>query len=184
MNFLFGIQGRIGRLQWWGAQLIIFTLLALPFFILGMGVSDMSEEHIREVFADNGFALIVMFLAFYVLAVWINVASTVKRFHDRDKSGFWFFIVFIPFIGGLWQLVECGFLSGTAGANNFGQRGGGSAFGDYLDNGEDTPSSMLRRPREEPARQRQTAVPPAGPSHTPRPAGRPGSTGFGRRGLS
>jgi uncharacterized membrane protein YhaH (DUF805 family) len=183
MNFFFGIQGRIGRLQWWGAQLIIFILLAVPFFIVGMGVSDMSEERIRQVFASNGLALIIMFLAFYVLAVWMNVAVTVKRYHDRNKSGFWFLIVFIPFIGGIWQLVECGFLSGTGGANDYGQRGGGNAFGDYLDNGDPEPGP-LRRPREEPVRQRQAAASPVASTQTTRPVGRHGSTGFGRRGLS
>jgi uncharacterized membrane protein YhaH (DUF805 family) len=40
--------------------------------------------------------------------------------HDRNKSGWWVLIAFVPVIGGLWYLIECGFLPGTTGANNYG----------------------------------------------------------------
>jgi uncharacterized membrane protein YhaH (DUF805 family) len=183
MNYLFGIQGRIGRLQWWGGQCIILMLFVAPLLMLGIGIGDMSEERVQQIIANNAVALIAAILAIYALAVWMNVATTVKRYHDRNKSGFWFLVIFIPFIGGIWQLVECGFLSGTPGANNFGQRGGGSAFGDYADDGSSSSTSaMLRRTQEEPARRRQTAVAPAVASHAPRAATKP--AGFGRRGLS
>ncbi len=43
-----------------------------------------------------------------------------KRYHDRNKSGWWVLIVFVPVIGGLWYLIECGFLRGTPGPNNYG----------------------------------------------------------------
>lgn len=44
----------------------------------------------------------------------------IKRWHDLDKSGWWVLINFIPIVGGLWCLVECGFLKGTVGPNRFG----------------------------------------------------------------
>ena len=34
--------------------------------------------------------------------------------------GWWVLIAFVPVIGGLWYLIECGFLPGTVGANNYG----------------------------------------------------------------
>jgi uncharacterized membrane protein YhaH (DUF805 family) len=44
----------------------------------------------------------------------------IKRFHDRDKSGWWVLIGLIPVIGAIWLLIELGFLKGTPGPNRFG----------------------------------------------------------------
>ena len=43
-----------------------------------------------------------------------------KRFHDRDKAWPWIFIAFIPYVGSLWILIECGCLAGKPGRNRFG----------------------------------------------------------------
>ena len=40
----------------------------------------------------------------------------IKRFHDRDKSGWWVLIGLVPIIGAIWLLIELGFLKGTPGA--------------------------------------------------------------------
>jgi uncharacterized membrane protein YhaH (DUF805 family) len=45
----------------------------------------------------------------------------IKRWHDRDKSGWWMLILFVPIIGAIWFLIELGFLPGTPGPNRFGQ---------------------------------------------------------------
>ena len=44
----------------------------------------------------------------------------IKRFHDRNKSGWWLLIGLIPIIGAIWLLIELGFLTGTPGPNRFG----------------------------------------------------------------
>ena len=49
-----------------------------------------------------------------------SFAGQVKRWHDRDKSGWFVLVNFIPFIGTIWALVELGFLRGTMGPNRFG----------------------------------------------------------------
>jgi len=181
MNFLFGIQGRIGRLQWWGAQLILFGIITVPFLMFAGKLSGLSKPEMEQVIQENLGSGIVVFLLLYVLCVWIGVATTVKRYHDRDKSGFWYLIIFVPFIGGLWQLIECGFLSGTAGGNSYGRRGGGNAFGDYLDSGEDSESAevgAIRRSRGP----RSSDAPVAPRNGHPAPAfGRPATAGFGKR---
>jgi uncharacterized membrane protein YhaH (DUF805 family) len=40
----------------------------------------------------------------------VQCAIVVKRCHDRGKSGFWALLLFIPVIGFLWLLVDCGLL--------------------------------------------------------------------------
>jgi len=61
---------------------------------------------------------ILVLLLFPLLFVGIIVQ--IKRWHDRDKSGWWVLINLIPILGGFWSLVECGFLRGTQGPNRFG----------------------------------------------------------------
>lgn len=42
----------------------------------------------------------------YALAVLIpNIAVIVRRLHDTGRSGAWWWIMFVPFIGGIWLLV-------------------------------------------------------------------------------
>ncbi|WP_324172387.1 DUF805 domain-containing protein [Sulfurimonas sp.] len=49
----------------------------------------------------NTFEHIVAILLFMVLILvsWISISASVKRFHDIDKSGFWWWINFIPIVG-------------------------------------------------------------------------------------
>ena len=56
----------------------------------------------------------------YIPMLWISVAVQCKRWHDRDKSGWWFLINFIPIIGPLWAFIELGCLRGTMGPNLYG----------------------------------------------------------------
>ena len=55
-----------------------------------------------------------------LLLFWPQVGVSVKRWHDRNKSGWWVLIALVPFVGWVWVLVENGFLRGDAGANRFG----------------------------------------------------------------
>lgn len=100
---LFSFQGRLSRqpfLLFNGAVILIGWLI---FVILGSG------EEAQQT------------LSFYIfLLLWPMQAITVKRWHDRDKSGMWILINLVPVIGQLWSLVEAGFLPGTEGENRFG----------------------------------------------------------------
>jgi uncharacterized membrane protein YhaH (DUF805 family) len=103
-QLLFGFRGRLTRLPWW-----IATILTT----LGMGVVSAAIFGIPRPSA--------LFLVLLVPPlIWISIATQIKRWHDRDKSGWWFLVNFLPIIGWLWVLIECGFLEGTAGANRFG----------------------------------------------------------------
>jgi uncharacterized membrane protein YhaH (DUF805 family) len=54
-----------------------------------------------------------------LLLIWPWLATTAKRLHDTDRSGWWMLIVFVPLIGGIWLLV-LEVLRGTPGPNRYG----------------------------------------------------------------
>ena len=99
MNFieLISPNGRVGRRCFWLTHIICIALLV--YFAA----------------VDERF-----FWCGFVVLWWPLVANSIKRWHDRDKSGWWFLIVFVPFIGVAWAIIEKGFLPGTPGANRFG----------------------------------------------------------------
>jgi uncharacterized membrane protein YhaH (DUF805 family) len=117
-NLLFGVRGRITRAKFWLVALGILVIEAILFAALG-GTAAMSGDPDRALAAIGPVGGFVLFIV-GLLVTWISVVVAIKRFHDRDKSGWWVLIIFVPVIGGLWYLIECGFLRGTDGHNKYG----------------------------------------------------------------
>ncbi len=106
----FDFSGRARRKEYW-----YFTLYHAILEVSGLllaGVSYNENTTIGTVFG----AIVVL----YILASIIPTLSvTVRRLHDIDKSGWWYFVSFIPVIGGIWALVlMC--TDGTKGPNQYG----------------------------------------------------------------
>ena len=62
----------------------------------------------------------LLFLLFVLFSLWPGSALLVKRWHDRNRSGWFYFVLLIPVVGLVWTLVEAGCLRGTIGDNRFG----------------------------------------------------------------
>ena len=110
---LLRFDGRINRARFWsgvGALIVIYIV-------------------IFALFAIDSSALRALLGVAYVAMIWPSLAISIKRWHDRDKSGWWVLIGLVPVIGGIWALVETGFLAGTSGPNQYGPDplGGGVA---------------------------------------------------------
>ena len=107
MEILFSFNGRIGRKTYWMFMLGFFIAIFILVFVLSLlGVSEST--------------LTAAMVIVYIPAIWMSLAIQVKRWHDRDKSGWWVLIAIVPIIGSIWVLVENGFLAGTEGRNRFG----------------------------------------------------------------
>lgn len=132
LNLLFGVRGRIGRGSWWLAQFIAIPVIILVGMSGLAGTVSLADPDAPS--AMTGAAGFLIIAVAVIATLWINVASTIKRFHDRGKSGWWFLIVFVPLIGGIWQLVECGFCSGEDGDNAYGPPPGSAAAREALAN--------------------------------------------------
>jgi uncharacterized membrane protein YhaH (DUF805 family) len=105
VSLLFSLKGRVPRKTYWLYMLAAVVAALVPFYpFVEMG-SETQEIYIN-----------VVSLVFF----WPGIAIQVKRWHDIDSSGVWFFVIFVPFIGGLWALIANGFMRGTTGDNLYG----------------------------------------------------------------
>lgn len=115
LRFFFSFEGRIRRRDYWLGELAVSAGIYL---LIGL------ETVLTRTPRDNPLPLVLLLLGVVVAlfaGIWSSLALRVKRWHDRDKSWVWIFIGFIPLIGGLWELIELGFLDGSSGDNQFGR---------------------------------------------------------------
>jgi uncharacterized membrane protein YhaH (DUF805 family) len=117
-TLLFSFQGRVNRAKFWLVNIGLIVVEGIVFGIAG-GSAMLTDDPANMTMPSFGILGVVCLLVFIVL-FWAGLAIAVKRWHDRNKSGWWVLIAFVPVIGGLWYIIECGFLPGTAGANNYG----------------------------------------------------------------
>ena len=104
-ELLFSFQGRIPRRVYWGIALLSMVI----FGVIAGGLFAISET-------IGAIVAVILYIPF----IWVSLAANIKRWHDRDKSGWWIFIGLVPIVGGIWALVECGCLRGTIGDNMYG----------------------------------------------------------------
>jgi uncharacterized membrane protein YhaH (DUF805 family) len=104
-RILFSFRGRVPRKTWWLYGVLGPLLIsAMAEMLLGIvGVAERSAESLSS-----------------LLLLWPCVAVSAKRWHDRDKSGWWTLILIVPVLGMIWTLVENGLRRGTVGPNRFG----------------------------------------------------------------
>ncbi len=128
----FSFQGRIRRKTWWLAYVLPLVALSIVASIidLSLGFVTVSEDAApADGFSVSAQGIGPFSLLALIPSIWGGLAGQVKRWHDRDKVGWWVLINFIPLVGPIWALVETGFLSGTPGPNRFGPdpKGGAGA---------------------------------------------------------
>ena len=94
LPLLFSFKGRIQRLYWWVATIavgavagIVTTLLEYFARSSGAFIPDPSSGEIAPT-GIFGAAITAIGLA----NLWINLALSVKRLHDRDRTGAWVFL--------------------------------------------------------------------------------------------
>ena len=102
-------KGRISRKGFW----LRISLPCLGVFIVAL-ILDLITNQFGD---DSGYGISAIV---YLLLIWPMLVATIKRSHDRNRSG-WFVILFlIPFLN-LWPAIEVYFLKGTEGQNQFGK---------------------------------------------------------------
>ena len=102
---MLGLRGRIGRRKWWLWGVAMPLGMAVYFTVL-LRVVGVTPRY-TDVLVNG-------------LLFWPAIAVSVKRWHDRDKSGWWVLVALVPLVGWIWALVQNGVLRGDAQANRFG----------------------------------------------------------------
>jgi uncharacterized membrane protein YhaH (DUF805 family) len=109
-QFYLSAQGRVNRKEWW-------LYLVLPVFVVSV-ILSVIDNAIGTFDHDSGAGLLSGIWA--LITIIPSILVDIKRWHDRDKSGWWMLILLVPIVGAIWFLVELGFLKGTDGPNRFG----------------------------------------------------------------
>lgn len=104
---LFSFRGRIRRSTYWK---IFLALIGIMIVVVFIGIAMNVNEIVATTF------LVIL----YIPLIWISLALQVKRWHDRDKSGWFVLVSFIPIIGPIWAFIENGCLAGSDTDNRFG----------------------------------------------------------------
>ncbi len=116
--------GRASRKEYW--YFVLFSFLALIFlsFIEGL---------FRSLF---DFSIVFLYPIFMLSMIVPSLAVLVRRLHDIGKSGTWFFIYFVPVVGGIWLIILLATES-DFGKNKYGphpdQNSTGDLYSDILD---------------------------------------------------
>lgn len=100
--------GEIGRLFWWGAQILIMVIIFALLFATVILVAD-PEAPIET---RNGGELTSL-LGIGLLGIYLNLCTSVNRLRDAGRSGWWYLAFNIPFIGSALMIFMCGILPGS-----------------------------------------------------------------------
>ena len=102
-----GFEGRASRSEYWFWALFVFLVAVVLTLVGGIALG----------WESGGSGLLAGI--FILVTILPGLAVTIRRLHDTDHSGWWFFIQLVPVIGGLWFLYFM-VIGGTPGPNRFG----------------------------------------------------------------
>jgi len=90
-------SGRARRKEYWMFTLFTFLIefgLAAAGFLLSGAVSHSTGS-------SAGFIFLAPLYLFMLAMIIPSLAVVVRRLHDLGKSGWWYFICLVPFVGGI-----------------------------------------------------------------------------------
>lgn len=103
-------EGRARRKEYW-----MFALVNLIIFLVLEAVSMMLLKSAPKA----SFAVTVILFVYSLLVLLPSIAVLVRRLHDTNRSGAWFWIALVPFVGAIVLLVFA-VIDGTPTENDYG----------------------------------------------------------------
>jgi len=101
-NNILTFNGRAARSAYWWFSLFLFIIGLVVGIIVAVASGSKAIQYVLDA---------VIFV--------LSLALQVRRLHDTNRTGFWWFIALIPIVGSIVLLVfDC--LPGTPGPNRFG----------------------------------------------------------------
>lgn len=104
----FNFKGRATRAEYW-------------YFFFSTHVLYLISLFITHLNGDINYFISVN-VAVYILLLYLNIATAIRRLHDINKTGWWYLLIFIPIINIFIIFVFLYWFckKGTAGDNNYG----------------------------------------------------------------
>ena len=115
-------SGRSRRSEYWYFQLLVFLiLLPLYYMMIMMQPSYSSSSYDYDYNkTSSSFNLVCTLFGISALVLCIpQISVTVRRLHDTGKSGCFYFVTFIPFVGNFILLYLCS-IDSEQGTNQYG----------------------------------------------------------------
>ncbi len=108
-------EGRSRRSEFWYFYLNIFIITLIVYFIsFIVSINSNSKRN-----SNLPVLLFYGLLVFYLIIFIPSISLTVRRLHDTGRSGLFYFIIFIPFVGSFILLYFC-CIDSEQGPNKYG----------------------------------------------------------------
>jgi uncharacterized membrane protein YhaH (DUF805 family) len=108
------VDGRICRKDYW----LKFIVPYLVLYAIVFGIQVALLGNFMDA-ANPSFQIPWLLLIFVLLMIYPSIAAGIKRVHDRNRSGWFLLLAFVPILN-IWLMIELYFLPGTPGDNRFG----------------------------------------------------------------
>ncbi len=108
-QLLFSTRGRIPRSTFWLRFVLPVWVLTIIAVVIDFATGLIDVDAGIGVFSG----------LFTVLLIYPSIAVCIKRFHDRNRSGWFYLLLFVPLLN-IWPTIELYFLRGTDGDNDYG----------------------------------------------------------------
>ena len=116
-------SGRSRRSEYWYFQLLVFLILLPLYYMMIMmqpSYSSSSYDYDYNKTSSSSFNLVCTLFGISALVLCIpQISVTVRRLHDTGKSGCFYFVTFIPFVGNFILLYLCS-IDSEQGTNQYG----------------------------------------------------------------
>ncbi len=102
-------SGRARRREFWYWYLFTCLPIIVVFLLIFLGAcTTMSyAQTVQPLNTGMGLGFVEIVLILWNLIIWLpSLAVTVRRLHDAGRSGWYFFIGFIPIVGSILLLIE------------------------------------------------------------------------------
>lgn len=104
-RLFFSFRGRISRAMWWLAKAVWLGSACL--------IGPLQQDSSETIYT-------VLALLWSPLFLWSWIVLDIKRFHDRNLSGWLLLVGVVPIIGSIYCFVHLGFLPSDSGKNRYG----------------------------------------------------------------
>ena len=112
-------SGRATRAEYWWWFLFVWLVSLIPYIGI-LATADWTTTGDGTVEGTGGSVLWwIVITVVWLTFVLPSIAVSVRRLHDTNRSGWWYWIVLVPCIGGIWYLILM-LLPSTPGQNQYG----------------------------------------------------------------